>query len=1031
MKSAFAFIAVALMIMVAVVPMVSVFTEENGIDATAANPGVVYAEDMKATYYVYDPVTKTFNNDIGDLVYRAQKLPASLDPAEWVRHDTPGYVWYNVNENSSYYGKMLRYSMTGLSDEEIFTLLNSTTGEYGSGSSWATTTYGFIQVTWTQLANADNVQIKVYKGTEQLVAASLGGYTLERSGTYFAKGVESVGYIIFGANAAGVVDIAGVPHGTYAVELVAEGDIQGGDVVIIDDQVAIAAGVVKNKNGAVITGATVSFSVTTKDGKTTTGTVTTLTSTQATELNTYYAALGPNKNVNYTEGYYYIITEPGAVVKITNVTATGYTFANKTYTTNTITIASGDADKLKVNETIADFIAEEYVVAVTVKSATGDYNIAGATVQATIYLQKNNATETSKYDIATSMTGATVVQPTYISNTTDANGKAYITYQLPAIGTSGATAYLYVKVSGTSNFTFDAKDVTTGTAVEKSIDQQLSGLEAAKAIGVSAAVADQQLKSKEAVSTFTVKDDSAQNPIAGVSANAVWYYQKLDATNKVEVLTTNAPTGTTTAGVVKVLGTSDKNGKISIAYVNPVISDLVGYTVVLYISLNNVAPFTFDIATINTAVGADPIETQVGSKTGCAQVASGAYTGTMESKETTYKVSGNIEAESNVQKKVALTITGSSVDKTAEVTTNGTTAVTYTFVVLKGDAPVIKFACDGYEFDNNEIAMKTIKDADYTTSIVVNMTKEVEPAAEFIDSTVIDSSRSTNTYTVNLDAGSAKVNFTYKIGDKSYATTVKSNGTTATLGIALFDKAVSSIAADISGYATKAFVTKTTDAYKLTETKIIVFSDTTQTVSLDNVVAGANIVAYFDGKEYATLTSDANGLVTAKISGQFTYKYNDLVIGIQSVSGSNMWGADAKFNINGFAPSPAAVYKLTLTVSYVAASSLKNVTDASALDIDIQNVVIISGDSKTFVAPELDGFKFAGWVYNGSASEDKTITVSAGTLTTDGAANLIAVYSAESVSENQKIDSTTLILGIAAVIIALIAVVYAVIQKKN
>ena len=35
MKSAFAFIAVALMIMVAVVPMVSVFTEENGVDAAS------------------------------------------------------------------------------------------------------------------------------------------------------------------------------------------------------------------------------------------------------------------------------------------------------------------------------------------------------------------------------------------------------------------------------------------------------------------------------------------------------------------------------------------------------------------------------------------------------------------------------------------------------------------------------------------------------------------------------------------------------------------------------------------------------------------------------------------------------------------------------------------------------------------------------------------------------------------------------------------------------------------------------------
>ena len=1028
MKSAFAFIAVALMIMVAVVPMVSVFTEENDVDA-AAEPGVVYADGMKAQYYKYDKYTKSFNADVGDLVYRSTSLPATLDPAEWVRDisSPAGAVWYNVNENSKEYGKVLRFSMTDLSDEEIFAILSDTTGKFAeAGASWAVADYGFIQVTWTQFATA-NMNVDVYRGSN-LVGDNLlfGSYSLERAGTYFKGGVESVGIAIFGAAVGGVIDIAGVPHGSYAVVLKSEGVVVDSVPLTIADQIAIASGTVTNANTSsnAIEGAKITYSITEKDGKVSSGTTTTLTSKEAAKLNTFYKTSSV-----FEAGKYYIMTVPGAVVKITDVSATGYTFATKTYTTNTIVIASGSEEEILVNETIPAFKAKEYCVTIDVESAAGSYKIANASISATIYLQKANATTPSKYDIATSMTGATVVQPTYVSNITDEKGFAYVTYVAPtfATGVTDISAYLYVKVNSASNFTFINNKFAPGT----SVDTPSVG-EAEKYVPIASSVSTISLKSVESVASLTVSSNG--NNLTGVTANATWYYEKLNTAGKIDVLTTSVPEGYTSAGVAKVLGASDENGKINVAYLDPA-GSVTGYTHRLFISANNVSPFTFDVISINSAVGAESISTQATGHNGCKVIDNGSAiaSATIMPKETAFAISGTIAAPAGVVELVTITANGSSVTKSIDVETNGTTAVSYKIVVIKGDSPKISITCDGYEFSKNEFTIGTVS-ADVSLAQINMVEVPVEPV-KYITETEMGAAF--KTLTVDVSGNIAKdVTYTYEIGDKSYKTTVMSTGATtnvATLKVALFSNDIKSPVASIEGFAVSSFsaTTNSANAYGLTKVKIVVFNDATDGPKLSNVVEGAKIVAYFKGVEYTTFTSGADGLVTAKICDQFKYKYNGLNISIGDAAVTNPWGADKQFNINGLSYVPE-VKKLSISINYLAASSLKNIADATMLNENVDNVVIYNGESKTFVAPELDGFKFAGWVYNGTVTEDKSITISVKDLDSDGAAKLSAIYSAISESEpEEKIDSTTLIIGIAAVVIALIAVIYAVIQKKQ
>ena len=106
-----ALFAVALMITVCVVPVVG-NEDVQAADVSSTIPEGI--SDIEIQMFTED------STDFSDLIYCANdsKLPASVDPVEWKQVEN-GSVYINVNKDSEYFGKFLRFGQTGLSNEEI------------------------------------------------------------------------------------------------------------------------------------------------------------------------------------------------------------------------------------------------------------------------------------------------------------------------------------------------------------------------------------------------------------------------------------------------------------------------------------------------------------------------------------------------------------------------------------------------------------------------------------------------------------------------------------------------------------------------------------------------------------------------------------------------------------------------------------------------------------------------------------------------------------------------------------------------
>ena len=127
--------------------------------------------------------------------------------------------------------------------------------------------------------------------------------------------------------------------------------------------------------------------------------------------------------------------------------------------------------------------------------------------------------------------------------------------------------------------------------------------------------------------------------------------------------------------------------------------------------------------------------------------------------------------------------------------------------------------------------------------------------------------------------------------------------------------------------------------------------------------------------------------------------------------------------------APVKVTKYT--VNYFATDVNADASDANAYTAIIDEQTVKVDSSVKINAPEVNGYKFVGWMIDGKiVSADAEYTLN---ITTNSTEEINAIYEQHLVSEPKDggINSTTLIIGIAAVIIALIAVIYAVIQKKQ
>ena len=124
-----------------------------------------------------------------------------------------------------------------------------------------------------------------------------------------------------------------------------------------------------------------------------------------------------------------------------------------------------------------------------------------------------------------------------------------------------------------------------------------------------------------------------------------------------------------------------------------------------------------------------------------------------------------------------------------------------------------------------------------------------------------------------------------------------------------------------------------------------------------------------------------------------------------------------------------------VTVRYIATASLQNESEATNIDIlsGPESIRLTVGEKKTFTAPDVGGFEFEGWFINGeSVSNSRNPHVCDIEITEDmDGAILTASYSAITPDPPKENIGTTIAIGVLSVTLALIALIYVILQIKR
>ena len=985
MKSAFAFIAVALMIMVAVVPMVSVFTEENGTDAaTTATTGV---SDIKIQLFEKD--TTAAASYYADLIYcsnNTHRLPDTVNATQYV--EVLGGVWMNVDANSADYGKFLTYGQTGMTTAQIIT-------QSTEGGDWLP----LIQISATYdseiIWDASVTKTKTdgyYTGSE--VATYKPTKTGYDGTVYSFDKTQVITTIKITQNAEGSTYMK-VPaptadseyYGNYFVDVKINGVSQKTDVITIGEYVKVSGTLKAVTDSNTIVGATIKYTI---DGKEETTTSTT----------------GGAYSINVLKGSVLVfksITYPDNVFTFKNMKSLG-----------TVTAATSDVD----------FTADQSIATVIVNDASSTaVAIKGAKLSLTWYQQKENS---SKYYVETVSDGMAK-----IVDNSSATGEIKVAYVAPTVK-SGYTAILVGSASLASGdyYTFNTKSIETNTSgTGTQISSQIAGYKGT-AIIYSGSAQTATINAKESTVTVAVKTATgSNNVVVGATVSASWYESKTSSTLEKEDI--NAVTGT-----IKAIGTTDAEGKVKLTYVKPTATT--DYNVFMLISATNASGFTFNSKTsLATGTAKDPVQTQINGYTATTKWDVSASVSDVYAKEKAWeinlKVTGVTEDKTvtfNYTDGVGTSVVSGKADASGEATAY--------FYVLDGKSPAITATLDGY----------TVTKGGYATWTVPTVTGNIDTAIEFtaVSDTIPVSLDTPNKYGYTKDGKLAKntaatrgitvvltkitdgtpVTFDYTVDGVAYKNTVAAANGKAALYIYSWNSVIEFTSVTADGY-TIPVVDGVISTPKTIKTYTITFTNDGNAVG-----AGVSVEVYknVDEASVATLKTNAIGVATFKIEdlGATTvyFKCNGVYIS-QATKTSNY-----KYTVEiNKAMDAAPVSVTTYEVYYYATDVNATPEQKTAATMIIAPAEVSVSSTAKVNALAVNGYKFVAWIIDGKVvSTDAEYTL---TMTGNATETISALYEQCPVYEpkDNSIDSTTLVIGIAAVIIALIAVVYAVIQSRK
>ena len=980
MKSAFAFIAVALMIMVAVVPMVSVFTEENGVDAAASTTSGV--SDIKVQLFEKKDATEPASY-YADLIYCSNdthKLPKTVNATQYV--EMKGGVWMNVDEKSADYGKFLTYGKTGMTTEQIL-------AQSVGGGGWLP----LIQVSATY-NSAFNWNVSVTKDGGASYGES-GDIKLQKEGydktKYSFPATQVVSTIKISQAAAGNSAYMGLGEnikdivGKYVVDVKVNGVSEKKETLTIGDYVKISGTLSPADGTYAIAGATIKYTV---DGKEETA-------------------------VSKEAGAYDFKVLKGSVVVFKSITYPGDVFTFKGLE-SLGTVTSDMTINIK---------AEQSVKTVTVKdNSSTAVPIKDAKLTLSWYYEKSNTG--SKYYVESASDGVAK-----ICGNSGVDGKISIAYVEPT-DKKDYKAVLVGSASLTSGdyYTFDTKDVVTDTSGEGvQISTQITSKNGTKIIENGAT-----FNAKESTLTVTVKEAGGNNPVVGATVTASFYEEKT-VSGKADVKVLD--------GVIKSIGTTDINGKVKLTYVVPTGTE--GYTAYMLISATSAPGFTFASKTaLTTGSTVDTINKQIDGCSATVAITVGSSNPVVKAKEIAFKVdvkATNVPAGKSVTFNYTDGIGTSVVSGKATASPSDVTAY---FYVLKDKSPAITATLDGYVLKCDGYTTWTVPTvtANVSTPItfIATSTTEivdlVKPNAYGSDGKVTDVLTGQK-FSVLLSgiADNKPVTFEYTVDGVTYKNTVLSEGQKASLYIYSWNSIIAFTSVTAPGYTVSIVGGAIADGpAKVIKEYTITFKDGLAATA--NVVVGIDVAVYLDVDKAPIATVKANAIGVAKFKTEeigaktVYFKCNGVFVS----KAFNV--AEFAYDVDISAAIEAAPVKVTeYTINYFATEVNANASDLDHIAYSMimdQQIVNVGSDVK-INAPEVNGYKFVGWMIDGKiVSTDAEYTIS---LSAEQNKVVNAIYEQCPVYEpkDDGVDSTTLIIGIAAVVIALIAVIYAVIQKKQ
>ena len=512
-----------------------------------------------------------------------------------------------------------------------------------------------------------------------------------------------------------------------------------------------------------------------------------------------------------------------------------------------------------------------------------------------------------------------------------------------------------------------------------------------------------------------MKEAGGANPVVGATVTASFYETKNSTYGKAEIKSLT--------GSIKSIGTTDEQGNVKLTYVTPTVTE--GYSAYMLISATSAPGFTFanKIALIEGST-VDAINKQIEGCSATKAITVGSTNPVVvNAKETAYKV--NVKATGMPADK---SVTFNYTDGIGTSVVSGVNGSAY-FYVLKDKSPAITATLDGY----------VLKCDKYTTWTVPTVTSDISEPITFVATStteIVDLDKpnvygktgkaSSEKYSVSgIEEAGVPVTFEYTVDGVAYKNTVLSEEGKASLYIYSWNSIIAFTSVTAPGY-TVSVVDGAISTVSTVKEYTIKFTD-----GSDPAPAGLEVSIYLDVDKAPIATVKTNAIGIAKFKteeiGEKTVYFK-----CNGVFARETFSTALEYDVDISAAIEAAPVKVTeYTVNYFATDVNADASDANAYTAIIDEQTVKVDSSVKINAPEVNGYKFVGWMIDGKiVSADAEYTLN---ITTNSTEEINAIYEQHLVSEPKDggIDSTTLIIGIAAVIIALIAVIYAVIQKKQ